>query len=241
MMGRWNIFAALLLMMLVTGCQSGPAPIPGMSALRVNVIAEPKAGVKDPRTAITVYDTQDKERGAFERVDYSALDEIVVWVEPINKTPAGPLAPITIDVNPQKPAETLSAVASVGQRIAIHNTSSQARQIYSVSDGNEFDLGSVPAGGRGEYLVKSAGPIEVLAAGVKEPVAEIYAAPSPWAKLTNSGTPADFVNLPPGQYRIVSWHPRLPGSETPVTLLPDQTAKVSVKVGVNGLPKVSGK
>jgi len=39
----------------------------------------------------------------------------------------------------------------------------------------------------------------------------------------------------------VSWHPRLPGTEQTITLSADQMAGASIKVGVNELPKVSGK
>jgi len=227
-----------LMLLPLAGCQSGPTPSSGMSAIRIDVIAEPKAGVKDPSNRVGVYDTPAKERGAFERVDYSALDEIVVWVEPVSSAAGSTATPLTIDVNAQKPAESLGGAVSVGQRLIIQNSGSTAKNFYSVSDGNDFDLGSVPAGGRGEYTVRSAGLIEVLAASVKEPVAQVYAAPSRWVKLTQSGTTVDFVDLPPGNYKVMSWHPRLPGTEFAVTLLPNQSTKTSIKVGVNALPKV---
>jgi hypothetical protein len=234
---RFSLIFALFLLPLV-GCQSGPTPSAGMSAIRINVIAEPKAGVKDSSSLVTMYDTSAKEHGAFERVDYSALDEIVVWIEPTAKSAGGANAPATIDVNAQKPTENLAAAVSVGQTLVVHNAGSTARNFYSVSDGNEFDLGAVAAGGRAQYVVKSEGLIEVLAAGAKEPVARVYSAPSRWVKLTQSGTTVDFVDLPPGNYKVVSWHPRLPGTQSPVTLAPNQSGKASIKVGVNALPKV---
>jgi hypothetical protein len=56
--------------------------------------------------------------------------------------------------------------------------------------------------------------------------------------LARSGSSVDFTNLPPGQYKLASWHPRLPGYETILTLSPDQIAAATIKVGVNALPKV---
>jgi hypothetical protein len=238
MISRLNITLAFLLLALV-GCQSEPAPSPGMSGVSIRVVAEPKAGVKDAGGGVKVYDTPAvKEQGQFEKVDYAALDDIVVWVEPVS--PSGPVraSAVTVSVDVQKPAEKLSAVAAVGQRLILHNSGSSPQNLYSVSDGNDFDLGKVAVGGHGEYTVRSPGLIEVLAASDRDPVAEIYAAPSPWVTLTHSGATVDFTNLPPGQYKVCSWHPRLPGTQASITLAPNQVSRTTIKVGVNALPKV---
>src|SRR5207249_1712995 len=79
------IIASLSLLACLAGCQSMPQPSPGMSALRVNVIAEPKSGYKST-DSVSAYDNIGSSpslgEGAYERVNYSALDEIVVWAEP---------------------------------------------------------------------------------------------------------------------------------------------------------------
>jgi len=239
MIRRLNLIFAILMLPLV-GCQSGPTPAAGLSGLRLTVIAEPKAGVKDAGGRVGVYDTPAvKEHGQFERVDYSALDDIVVWAQPAFPMLRQPmLPPLTIEVSAKKSVENLTAAGSIGQRLIVHNNGSATGNFYSVSDGNEFDLGSIPAGGRGEYTIKSGGLIEILSASAKDPVAQVYAATSRWVALTHSDATVDFTDLPPGQYKIYSWHPRLPGTEMNVTLLPNQVAKVSIKVGVNALPKV---
>jgi hypothetical protein len=238
MISRLTITLAFLQLALV-GCQSEPAPSPGMSGVSIRVVAEPKAGVKDVGGGVKVYDTPVvKEQGQFEKVDYSALDDIVVWVEPVSPSAPVGSSVVRVSINAQKPAEKLSAVAAVGQRLILHNSGSAALNLYSVSDGNDFDLGKVAAGGQGQYTVRSAGLIEVLAASDRDPVAEIYAAPSRWVALTHSGARVDFNNLPPGNYKVCSWHPRLPGTEASITLVPNQISKTTIKVGVNALPKV---
>src|SRR5436853_7863892 len=75
------------MMLGLAGCQGAPRPASGMASVRVKVLAEPKAGVKAPAEVLRVYDTPRSYGSAggggdYERVDYSALDEIVVWVEP---------------------------------------------------------------------------------------------------------------------------------------------------------------
>ena len=232
----------------LAGCESVPAPAPGTAALRLMVVAEPKTGAVAANTHVSVYDSATAtgygpsggSGGDFERVDYPALSEIVVWLEPIDSTKAAnpdhPSTPVEID--PQKPATFLTGAVCVGQPLVIHNGGSRAANVYSVSDGNDFDLGSLPPGGTVRYTVRSPGLIEILSDSIADPVATIYAVPTPWFRLARSGQTVAFTDLPPGRYRVVSWHPRLPGHQATVTLLANQIASATIKVGVNGLPIV---
>jgi hypothetical protein len=232
------IIVASMVLPLV-GCQSAPVPSAGMAALRVKVIAEPKAGA--PAESVAAYDASPVSAASgFERVDYSSLDEIVVWAEPADTGPTAqpPVATVSIDVDARKPAPSLSAAACVGQRVLVRNGGSRPVSFYSVSDGNEVDLGLIPPGGQAEYAVRSAGLIEVLCDSSKDPVALVYAAPTRWFALARAGRSVEFNDLPPGRWKICSWHPRLPGHETVVVLVPNQAATASIKVGVNGLPLV---
>jgi hypothetical protein len=216
-----------------------------MAALRIRVMAEPKAGFASPADRVSTYDAPVKRTsvsGDFETVDYSALKEIVVWIEPASGTTAKPPQhPASIDLDPQKPATSLALAASVGQQVTIRNTGSNSANLYSVSDNNDFSLGSIPPGGTASFTARSEGLIEILNAKLKDPVALVYAAPSTWVSLAKSGSTIEFTNLPPGQYKIFSWHPRLPGSETTITLSADQVSTATIKVGVNTLPKVGAR
>jgi hypothetical protein len=227
------------------GCQSRSAIPPGAAGVRIHVLAEPKAGAKARSAApLPVYDTPApaKPAGDFERVDYAHLRDIVVWVEPT--APSAATVPadasLTIDFDPAKPpaSDTISAAASVGQRLAFHNTSRRPQSLYSVSDGNNFDLPPIFPGGVAEYVVRAPGAIEVLSESTKQPVAQVYAAPTRWAARTSAGSDVTFNDLPPGPCRIISWHPRLPGSDTPIELPAGRVKSVTIKVGVNSLPKV---
>jgi hypothetical protein len=227
----------------VSGCQSAPKPAPGMASLRVKLIAEPKQGLPDDRPGMYDYGAAgptDLGKGDFERVDYAGLTEIVVWAQPRAQSSHAPAA-ITVDVNARKPAASVTAAASVGQQLVLRNAGPQPANVYSVSDGNDFDLGTLATGASATYTVRSPGLIEVLTDAAKDPIAQVYAAPSPWVKVGRSGQSIDFTDLPPGPCKVVSWHPRLPGYETQLTLAPDQSATTSIKVGVNALPKVAGR
>jgi hypothetical protein len=196
-------------------------------------------------THVLSYDTPaapSAPTGAFEKVDYSSLPDIVVWLEQsqMPATSFSQLPAVTVDVNPQNAAEGLSAAVSVGQQIIFHNTAAVSANLYSVSDGNDFDLGVLPPGGSAAYTVKFPGLIEVLTDATESPVALVYAAASASVRLTHAGQTVDFADLAPGQYKIVSWHPRLPGQRISVNLAPNQITSASIKVGVNDLPKIDG-
>ena len=224
------------------GCQTTPPLAPGRADLVVHVLAQPKTGAQPPPQKVAVFDTPaPQDYGDFAKVDYSDLGQIVVWLEPTN----GPaeqktLNPIRVDIDPSKGVSGIRHVASVGQSIILYNASSSSQTIYSVSDGNDLDFESVPAGGQVNYSARSPGLVEILTNSPSATPVQIYVAPSPWARLTRSGETIQFDNLPPGQYRLVSWHPRLPGSKETVTLTPDHVTDTSIDVSVNSLPKVSG-
>jgi hypothetical protein len=238
------LFFMSLCVALLSGCAAGPRPAPGTASLRVHVVAEPKEGRKITVAPVSTYDTPapvKKEEGQFELVDYSNLGNIVVWLEPASGSAPSvpPPGDVTIEVDPNRPATQLSGVISVGQRLIVRNSGSRTQGIYSVSDGNDFDLGKLAPGQQGSYVVKSAGPIEILGEAVAQPVATVFAAPSPWRAMTHSHGNVEFNNVPPGHYRLVSWHPRLPGTEQIIDLSADQSAAATITVGVNSLPKVS--
>jgi hypothetical protein len=226
---------------LLVGCQSAPKASPGMASLRVDVVAEPKAGSRLEARAPTMYDqpgrTATPEPAAYHTVDYDNLADVIVYLEPAG---GGVAPPRTIDV---KPGAAAGAVvpASVGQRLTFRNAGARPTGLYSVSDGNEFDAASVPPGGTADYTVRSAGLIELLTDPAKDPALLVYAAPSRFVAATRSGKSVDFVDVPPGAYTVVAWHPRLPGGQTAVNLGADRSARATVKVGVNALPKVGAR
>ena len=135
-------------------------------------------------------------------------------------------------MNTERPSAGRLVAVSVGQKVIFRNTGSRAGGIYSVSDGNDFNLPLVPPGGTATYVVASAGPIEILTDPARNPLAELCAAPSRWVLPARSGAMLVFNNIPPGQYRLVSWHLCLPGTQTSVILSINAVTDATIKVGV---------
>jgi hypothetical protein len=246
-----------LLSILIPGCASN-TPAPGTASLRVQVTAQPKAAYTAANHRVPLYDVEpgfgysagngefgprpvDSAPSDYEKVDYTALDDVVIWLEPADGAKVNAASPpdVSIDVDPQKAADAdeLTAAVAVGQRVILHNHGSKSGTVYSVSDGNEFQLGSVSPGGSGSLTVQSPGSIEVVTTSLDGAIARLYAAPTPWVRLVRAGQTVQFDDLPPGRYAIVSWHPRLPGHKTSVELTADKTSKAQITVGVQGLPK----
>jgi hypothetical protein len=195
-------------------------------------------------------------------VNYAALGDIIVWLEPAGARdaatageaagPAGDGGPERTDdaaaarpatVSPSPLALDIAAdvfpddvrAATVGQEIVFRNRGADAVSLYSVSDDNDFELPAIPPGGEARYTVRAEGAIEVLAGSADPPVATVYAASSPWVARTRSGGRVVFDDVTPGSYDVVSWHPRLPGSTTSVELAPGAVGRAALNVGGNVL------
>lgn len=221
----------------VVGCevQSGP----GMATAQVHIVAQPKAGAPRQITRVPVYDAGPAPAvatGQYEHVDYQNLDDIIVWLESsqaLAATMPQP-APLAVPIDQDHPGTKVIPV-SVGQQLLFQNQSSRPVAFYSVSDGNDFELKRLSPGDADPYVVRSPGQIEVLADPDKPPVAQLYAAPSPFVARAESGKTVTFANVPPGEYQAMSWHPRLPGASAPIALKADQASRCTLTVGVNNL------
>ena len=127
-------------------------------------MAEPKAGAPKVDSSVSSFDTPTaRTSGEFTKVDYADLSQIVVWIEQDGGVPQQlfPSKPLSLDLRDPAPSDSVTAVASKGQLIIFKNATGSPQTIYSVSDGNDFNLGSIAPGATGQALVHSAGTIEV--------------------------------------------------------------------------------
>jgi hypothetical protein len=193
----------------------------------VTVKAEPKKGWHDTSGDFS-YTSMGEKSGMgkqFETVDYGAVDEIVVWVEPATAEPAE-VPNITIDAAAPKKA---LQVAPPGAVWFVQHASGGV--YLRCEDGRVMNLGS-------SNRPTVSGYVEVIVDPKPDPIARIFIPPTRYAQVALSGRKITFDNLPPGAAKVACWHPRLPGSQNSVTLEAGKTAHATVTVGVNSLPKV---
>jgi hypothetical protein len=226
------------------GCAGTSPPSSNSTATaRIHVIAKPKAGVKAPLARVAVYDAAPSQStntggGTYERIDYNNLADIMVWLEPKAKTTIAPPAPTDIVITTLHESDHVHP-GSIGQTINFRNKTDRPLNLYSVSEGNEFELPTVAPGASATYVPKNEGYVEVLFDPARQPIAALYIAPSPWIAHTRSNKTVTFKDVPPGEYEIVTWHPRLPGSAQTIKLSAGQTSESTAKVGVNALSNAS--
>jgi hypothetical protein len=233
------IFAALTL--VVGGCQAAQPKGPGVV---VTVRAEPKRGYTPPADVDAGYGSDSGPPQpvdhAYHRIDYRNLDGIVVWVEPNAATTAGqpsaaggPPPPLdaVVDVSPRPtPGFEHLGVASVGGRVTVRGPA--RTYVLRTGDG---DLTEVAAQSP-VFTPSKAGYVQILSDDADDPVGAFYVTPTAWAKKAKNGERVTFP-LPPGSYRVSTWHPILPGSSQVVDVEPGKASNLSLTVGVNSLPK----
>lgn len=242
--------AIVLMSLALAGCQ-GVTPAPGTANLVVEVRAEPKRGaLAFLDSGGGLYDTRAATGGEpdrdYELVPYSQLDQIVVWIEPLTDVPLAERPVLTtVSLRPvtDKPAGWRPPlwVASTSTPVGFTNDSDAALEVYSVSDGNVFELGSLAPGQTVQRRLASAGGVELIDARSLEVLAEVRVVEAYDAAQTYAGRPVRFLNLPPGEYRVRVWHPRLPGAQRRVDLAANRSAEVWLKIGVNSLAQRDGR
>jgi hypothetical protein len=242
------LFLAAASITACAGCGDGApaAPAKGKANLRVTVVAIPKTGAK----AFAAYQT-DGQRAATaadatgdrELVDYEQLEDVVVWLQRgdgATGTAAAPKSgsaerriPVT-----HKPAKAPLFAAPLGEAATFENKGSRPLRLYSVSEGNEFDLGQLAPGVTASHRFQSPGLIELLDGETLDVVASVYVVPGVEPRVTRSGQPQLYRDLDPGPWRAAAWHGRLPGGQRTITLVADGVREIDVPIGVNALPKV---
>src|SRR6185369_7451297 len=112
------------------------------------VVAEPKRGLQQ-RSAGSYVDLDTSDM--FAQVDYDSLSGIVVWIEPLEDASARSTAPpapaaaaTTIRLEePVRSGQPPWQGVIVGATIVFENRTPRAQSLYSLSEGNEFDLGAI--------------------------------------------------------------------------------------------------
>ena len=228
---------------VLPGCQSSRASQPGAADLRVTVRAEPKRGAAPFQRSVPTYDRAvvpaAPPAGDFALVDYAGLEGIVVCIEPADRGASAtrPSPPVVVTIRPAPTPPPLSA-AVVGQPIEVVNAGGEPVEVYSVSEGNAFDLGVLRPGERKSQPTMSPGMIELIDGRTYAPVARVCVVRGHQARLTRAGTPVTFNALPPGDWKVAAWHERLPGAEQTLRLAPGKVRRTDLAIGVNALPKV---
>lgn len=235
--------------LILAGCGGGlPA---GQSGVKIAITAEPKAGYTLDVKAADVYagrpdveDATTAKRDPFRPLDYRNLDDIVMYLVPDGGSAASAPTPkpIALDASPSADNQPWQVkVSAVGGELRVGNTSASPRAVYIRNEAGKLsDIGTVAPGATVAATLSAPGAMTVFAesnGAEDQRLAEIYVAPNGWVTTGVSGGTATFAPVPPGNYTLHTWHPRLPGQSQKLTLVADKYTEAKAVVTVNVLPK----
>src|SRR5207249_369729 len=118
------------------------------------------------------------------------------------------------------PSDPMSYAAGAGDQVS--SSSPQDKQFTLLDYNGLYNIVV--------WLEPTSGPIA-------NPTPQNLPLASPNHKTVDYASPR-IADVTPGDYRLRSWHYRLPGTSTNVTLAPGKSTKSTLVVGVNALPKV---
>jgi plastocyanin len=97
-------------------------------------------------------------------------------------------------------------VVPVGAAVQFRNEDEIAHNVFSLSQGNAFDLGLYKSGTPKDHVFKTPGPVHLLCNIHAAMQGWVYVADTPW--YTQADASGRFVvkNVPPGLYDLEVWH-----------------------------------
>lgn len=246
----------LPLVLLLAACAATPEyPPPQAQSAQVviKVTATPKAGVKPPRTE-GQYEKESVEKGRrFTRVNYSEMDCIAVVVRPafapsrleFGRNPR-PEAIVSIGADGfsrDLVAVCMDKVALYGSRmsaavVSFENRRGKPLTLFGAVQGGEetFEL-TVAPGAKRDCTLAMEGIYDVYCDEDEKLFCQIVVTRSPFVALCESGGEVFFDALPPGQYEVEVYAPRLPLWRAKFNAVAGKREMVYAEVTVNGLPK----
>lgn len=150
------------------------------------------------------------------------LADAVLMLEPTGaKAAAKPLANVEMGQENKQFIPQVTVVTA-GTKVAFPNRDTVRHHVYSFSDAKKFEIKLYV--GRPENPVQFDQPgIVVLGCNIHDTmVGWIVVTDTPWFAKTAAGGRASLGDVPPGSYRLRTWHPELPmgsaGVEQAVTV-----------------------
>jgi plastocyanin len=163
--------------------------------------------------------------------DGAAVADAVVYLEPVaGKLPTKPLAGAEISqIKRQFVPRVL--VVPVGTAVTFPNLDSVRHQVYSFSAAKTFEL-KLYAGMPSEPVVFDKAGTAILGCNIHDRMsAWVYVVDTPYFAKSAAGGQAQLQQVPPGDYRLMVWHPAMPPRALPQQV-PLSVAKADVDSAV---------
>ena len=141
----------------------------------------------------------------------------VVYAEPLaGSVPQRPAPPAAIEQRDKAFTPRVLAVP-VGTTVRFPNDDGIFHNVFSLSQGNAFDLGLYRAGASKSRTLTTAGVVRVFCNIHPQMTAVVVAAPTPWVTVAGAGG-AFRLELPAGRYRVTALSERAEAVTAEVTV-----------------------
>ncbi|MCB9931960.1 MAG: hypothetical protein H6841_00900 [Planctomycetes bacterium] len=243
--------AVVALCVLIAGCGSTPhypPPQGGNGQILVQLNGEPKQGAPKAKMGEVRDDynirRESIEQGkAFERVDYDALEDVVVIVSggTTSLVSAPPAATeLELDDDGFNRAQMLVVIRAGGKSASftLHNQRKQAVHVYGFNERDGSFEGEISAGALGTVNVSQAGRYDVYCEEDDSLHCVLFVTDGDRAWIGNSDADAFFDDLPAGEYEVRVYPPRLPAWTKTVEVTAGKRETLTAELTVNNLPKV---
>ncbi|MCC7509130.1 MAG: hypothetical protein IT464_07120 [Planctomycetes bacterium] len=238
---RWAL-TTLLFMAALAGCASAPSypdPQPGSGQILVTLNGQAREGVKGPAREdehgeYSITRTSVEKGRDFERVNYKAISDVVVIVPEAAMTTRGLASSVELVVD-EAGFSRSQLVMSPGTELTVRNRRDTALTVLGFSGADFFEL-TVKPGASASTRVAAAGTYEIACDEDESLAGTLFVTGSMyWSGTSDEG--AFFDALPPGEYTVEVYAPRLPSSTRRLTVSGGKRQTVAVDLTVNDLPK----
>ena len=230
---RILLFLLLFVFLELIGVRASAATITG------TVRAEGKAGT----AATGAGGKYDSRQFKFvERVNYEEMRDFVVYIEGAAGTNAAP---------PEKPVQVVTsrvfqkgAIFSphvlpvvVGTTVEWPNNDDILHNVFSVSEGNAFDLGLYKSPEVGRWTFKTPGRVDVFCSIHTRMSCVVLVLKNPYFANTNDKGVYAIPNVPAGTYTLKAWRERMPAQVKEIVVPNKGELKVDFTLGITNLPQ----
>ena len=149
----------------------------------------------------------------------TAVADTVVYAVPV-KPSASNRPPVAVEiVQQQRTFSPLVTVVQTGASVSFPNRDTVRHQVYSFSPAKTFEL-RLYAGVPVAPLIFDKPGLVVLGCNIHDRmVAYVMVVDTPWYGKTADNGVVRIEGLPPGEYRVSVWHPRMTATAAPRTVL----------------------
>jgi len=223
----------LFLLAALAACRANAGTIIG------TVHAQGKQGT-EPDAGSGKYDSHQFR--FVERVNYAEMKDFVVYID-------GPLA-VKI-TPPEKPARVVTSRVEqkgamftphvlpivVGTTVEWPNNDDIMHNVFSVSTPNDFDLGLYKSPKVERWTFQHPGRVDVFCSIHTRMNCIVLVLENPFFATTNERGRYAIPGVPPGTYKLMAWHERLPSRVKEIIVPESGDVEADFTLGITDLPK----